>query len=459
MAKSKTIYRCPECKEYTSPKYFGKCPSCGKWVTPIEEDNLPEVKKTNSKVSKGEDKSEQLNKVITTGRPRIKTNISEFDRVFGGGIVVDSVNILGAPPGTGKSTLLLQVSEALGRQGYKVVYVSGEESKEQIKERGDRILTEISDNVHILSDTSMDNTIETIRIVDADFVIIDSIQVMELLSLDSSPGSITQVKEIGKVLNDMAKRSDKPRAIIVISQLTKADELKGPRDFEHLVDGVFYLEAEEYNELRRLYSTKNRFGSTGEVGIFEMDSVGLVPIDNPSQYFITERDEEEITGSALTVVKEGTRPILMEIESAVTDSYTPYPSRVSECLRKDQLSTLIAILEQSNIKFFDKNVIVKTTGAVKITEPSANLAVLMTIASSRHKKPLPTKTIFLGEVGLAGDIKKINNLDIRIKEADRMGFEEIVIPNQPTRIDESKLNIKINRFKKINDVISKYIRN
>lgn len=458
MAKSKKIFRCPECNDYTSPKSFGKCPLCGKWVTPIEEEDLPELKKVNSKISKGEDKSEQLNKVITNGRPRIKTNISEFDRVFGGGIVVDSVNILGAPPGTGKSTLLLQVSQALGKQGYKVVYISGEESKEQIKERGDRILNGISDNIYILSDTIMDNGIETIKNIDADFVIIDSIQVMQLLSLDSSPGSITQVKEIGNVLNDIAKRSRKPRAIIVISQLTKADELKGPRDFEHLVDGVFYLEAEEYNELRRLYSTKNRFGSTGEVGIFEMDSIGLVAIDNPSQYFITERDEDEIIGSALTVVKEGTRPILMEIESAVTTSYAPYPSRVSECLRKDQLSTLVAILEQTNIKLFEKNIIVKTTGGVKITEPSANLAVLMAIASSKHKKPLPTKTIFLGEVGLSGDIKKVNNLDIRIKEADRMGFEEIIIPNQPTRIEEDKLNIKIKRYKKLKDIIDSYIR-
>lgn len=458
MAKSKMIYRCSECMEYTSPKSFGKCPLCGKWVTPIEEENLPEIKKTNSKISKGEDKSEQLNKITTTGRPRIKTNISEFDRVFGGGIVVDSVNILGAPPGTGKSTLLLQVSQALAIQGYKVLYVSGEESKEQIKERGDRILEGISDNIYILSDTIMDNAIETINNVDADFIIVDSIQVMHLLSLDSSPGSITQVKEIGKILNDIAKRSNKPRAIIVISQLTKADELKGPRDFEHLVDGVFHLEAEEYNELRRLYSTKNRFGSTGEVGIFEMDSIGLVAIENPSQYFITERDEDKIMGSALTVVKEGTRPILIEIESAVTTSYTPYPSRVSECLRKDQLSTLIAILEQSGVKLFENNVIVKTTGGVKITEPSINLAVLMAIASSKFKKTLPTKTIFLGEVGLAGDIKKVNNLDIRIKEADRMGFEEIVIPNQPTRLEEDKLNIKIKRYKKLTDIVDSYIR-
>lgn len=458
MAKIKKLFRCSKCKEYTSPKTFGKCPMCGEWVTPIEEDEFQETKKLISKISKGEDNSQRLNTIKTTGRPRIKTNISEFDRVFGGGIVVDSVNILGAPPGTGKSTLLLQVSEALGKQGYKVVYISGEESKEQIKERGDRILEGISDNIYILSDTNIDNGIETIRKVDADFVIIDSIQVMQLSSLDSSPGSITQIKEIGKILNDIAKRDSKPRSIIVISQLTKADELKGPRDFEHLVDGVFYLEAEEYNELRRLYSTKNRFGSTGEVGIFEMDEIGLVPIDNPSKYFITEREEDLIMGSALTVIKEGTRPIIIEVESAVTSSYTTYPSRTSECLRKDQLATLVAILEQSNIKLFDKNIIVKTTGGVKLSETSANLSVIMAIASSKYKETLPTNTIFLGEVGLAGDIKKVNNLDIRIKEADRMGFEEIVIPNQPTRLEEDKLNIKIRRFKKLNEIIDTYIK-
>lgn len=448
MAKIKRVYKCSNCgKEYLKPT--GKCNICNNFGT-IEEVILNE---NTAKSINGIDKAERLNMVNTSIDSRLITGIDEFDRVFGGGIVNDSINILTAPPGTGKSTLLLQVCNTLAKQGLKVLYVSGEESKSQIKQRGDRILqNNIDDNILILTDNNIENIKKSIIDNSIDFIIIDSIQ--RIISSDSTSkeGSIIQTNIVANILTDICKNGDKKRACILVSQMTKDDEIRGSRELEHLVDGVFRLEAEEFSELRVLRGTKNRFGNI-DCGLFEMESDGMTPLENPSQYFTTNKDDGAI-GNSLTVIKEGTRPILLEIESAVTKSYTPFPTRISECLRKDQLSILVAILEQNNITLYDNNVIVKVTGGLKIKEPSVNLALLMAIASSKKKKPLSNKTIFLGEVGLAGDLKKVNSLDIRIKEADRMGFSEIIIPNQTIKIDTNSLNIKITKFKKLKEVIN-----
>lgn len=448
----KTVYKCSNCG-YKSPKWVGKCPNCGEWNT-LEE---TEETKCGAKMAKVTSKQpvSRLAEVETGNDQRLMTGITEFDRVMGGGIVRDSVTIITSPPGGGKSTLSLMAASALAKQGYRVLYASGEESDSQIKNRADRILDSIEQNIFILADTSMDRVLEAITEVDPDLIILDSIQTYALTDfLPSRAGNPTQTMECASALVSVAKNKKRPRAALMIGQMNKSDEIAGLRALEHLVDAVLVLEGEGADELRCLVATKNRFGSTGEMGFFTMTETGLASIDNPSEYFVTKRQKEDlVSGSALTVLKEGSRPVIAEIESLVSASFTPYPSRISETMKKDTMNTLISILEQrGNLKLYDKNVVIKTTGGLYLKEQAANLAVLMSIASSVYNKPIPADWAFIADVGLTGELKRVPSMESRVKELDRMGFQKVFIPISGLR--ETNLeNIEVIEMKFLSQLI------
>lgn len=380
---------------------------------------------------------------------------------MGGGIVKDSITIITARPGAGKSTLLLQVADALADKGNKVIYASGEESDSQIKNRADRILDKIHENIWVVQETSMNNVVEAVNEIQPDLVIIDSIQTFTMEEfLPARAGSPTQTMECANELLRIAKDDVSPRAVIIVGQMTKADELAGLRALEHLVDTVLIIEADNDEELRGLLSSKNRFGSTGETGFFQMSERGMVSIDNPSEFFMTKREDDEIvSGSTLTVIKEGSRAIITEIESLVSKTFTPYPTRIGETLGKDKLNTLISILEQrGGINLYDKNVIIKTTGGMKIREQGINLAVIMSIVSSVKEKGIRSDVAFIADVGLTGELKKVPSLESRVKELARMGFKKVYVAKDSFPKAVKFDDIQVRSLKTLNQVICDVFR-
>lgn len=451
--KKKTIYICENCG-YNSVGNLGKCPECDSWGS-LKETIIQEKKEVGNTKRVERKTIKRLQDIVSTNSDRIVTSMNEFNRVMGGGIVRDSITILAAKPGAGKSTLLLQVANDLARMDYKVLYASGEESESQIKSRADRIIDKINPKVWVMSDNSMDNVLETVEEIDPDLIIIDSIQTFILDEFSSSrSGSPTQTMECANELVRIAKNHNRPRAVIMVGQMTKEDEIAGVRALEHLVDSVLIIEGESGEELRTLLTTKNRYGSTGEMGFFYITDKGMISIDNPSEYFMTSREQNNVMpGSSITVVREGTRPIILEIESLVSDSFTPFPSRIGECLKREQLNTLVSIIEQrGGLKFYDKNVVIKTTGGIKLKEQASNLAVLMSIVSSVKHKGIPNDTVFIADVGLTGELKRVPSLEVRLRELDRMGFNiAYVAPNSGKKIKTSKL--KIIELETLRDVI------
>ena len=455
--KEKTVYICSSCGT-VSPKWMGVCPKCGEYNTFEEETVKNEPKSKSAVKSKKQARVLRLKSAQSGEGGRIITGINEFDRVVGGGLVKDSVTILSSPPGGGKSTLALAISNAAAALGLTVLYASGEESESQIKSRADRILKNINTNVWLMADNSMDNVISAANKTSADLIVIDSIQTFALSEfLPARAGNPTQTMGCAGELVQIAKGGEKPVAVIIIGQMNKSDELAGLRSLEHLADTVLLIDGNNEDELRSIMATKNRFGSTGEMGFFAMTEEGLVSIDNPSEFFVTERkDNDTVSGSAITVVREGSRPIILEVESLVSRSFTPYPQRIGESLKREQLNTLISILEERcGVNLFDKNVVVKAVGGLKLREPATNLAVIVSIASSFYNKPVPNKTAFVGDVGLTGEIKRVPSTELRIKELNRMGFKKVYISQEAYRnlknID--KLAIEICPKKYIREII------
>lgn len=454
--KLKTIYRCTNCGQ-EQIAWAGKCPSCGSWNTLVEE--VVEKKNNKSKISSKDHykKSNRLSDVKVDSSERILTSIEEFDRTIGGGIVKDSVSILTAKPGAGKSTLLLEISNTLAKNNHKILYISGEESESQIKNRANRIMDNISDNIYIISTNSMDTAINEIENVDPDIIFLDSIQTLALSEYNQRPGTPTQTIECANRIVDICKDSKRPRACIMIGHMTKSGEMAGLMTLEHLVDTVLVLEHESDSRLRVLRTTKNRFGYTGEIGLFDMIEDGLKEVNNPSRYFITPR-KSPVPGSALAVIKEGSRILTVEVESLVSHSFTPYPIRIGDSLRKDQLNTLISILEQrSGFNLYDKNVILKTTGGLKLSEQSVNLAIIMSIVSSLKKEGIGNKTVFIAEVGLTGELKRVPEVEKRVLELDRLGFEKVYISKGDYNFKNIK-NIEIIQLNTLNDVINDIFR-
>lgn len=453
MAKAKQVFVCTSCGQVYS-KWQGRCDGCREWNT-IEEQVVDTNKKNNARGAKSSFVSKRLMDVQGSASERIVTSIGEFNRVMGGGIVKDSLTIITARPGAGKSTLLLQVAQDVAGLGLNVLYASGEESESQIKNRAERILESIHPNIWIHSDISLNNVLLAVEEVDADLIIVDSIQTFIMEEYSSRPGSPVQTMECANALLQIAKNGKKPRAVIVVGQMTKDDEIAGVRALEHLVDAVLVIEGESGEELRGVTATKNRFGSTGEAAFFAMTEKGMEPIENPSEYFMTQRGaNEQVSGSALTVVREGSRPIIVEIESLVSTSYTPYPARISENMKREQLNTLISILEQrGKVQLFDKNVVVKTTGGLKLKEQAVNLAVVMSVVSSERGKGIPSDTLFIADIGLTGELKRVPTLEARLREADRMGYKRAYVAKRSLQRQIKLKNLTIIEKNTLSEVI------
>lgn len=424
MAKIKTSYICSECG-FESPKWYGKCPSCGEWNTLNEELNSQQTKNSLSNSFSTVNQVLALDDICGENDERIPTKIEEFDRVLGGGIVKGSLVLLSGDPGIGKSTILLQICQNLGSKGQKILYVSGEESANQIKLRAVRIGV-TTNNLFILSQTDLATIIECIKAEKPDIVIIDSIQTMVYEQMNSSAGSITQVRECTNVFMHTAKGLGIP--IFIVGHVNKDGAIAGPKVLEHIVDTVLYFEGERNYSYRILRGVKNRFGSTNEIGVFEMTADGLKEVLNPSLMMISGRPKNT-SGTCVACVMEGTRPILAEVQGLVCATGFGTPRRMSTGFDYNRMSMLLAVLEKRAGYFFNNmDAYVNVVGGLKLDEPAADLTVALALVSSLKDKAVDDKTIAFGEVGLAGEIRAVNNCEQRIAEAKRLGFERCIIP-------------------------------
>ena len=424
MAKIKTSYICSECG-FESPKWYGKCPSCGEWNTLNEELNIQQTKNSFSNSFSTVNQVLALDDICGENDERIPTKIEEFDRVLGGGIVKGSLVLLSGDPGIGKSTILLQICQNLGSKGHKILYVSGEESANQIKLRAVRIGV-TTKNLFILSQTDLATIVECIKAEKPDIVIIDSIQTMVYEQVNSSAGSITQVRECTNVFMHTAKGLGIP--IFIVGHVNKDGAIAGPKVLEHIVDTVLYFEGERNYSYRILRGVKNRFGSTNEIGVFEMTADGLKEVLNPSLMMISGRPKNT-SGTCVACVMEGTRPILAEVQGLVCATGFGTPRRMSTGFDYNRMSMLLAVLEKRAGYFFNNmDAYVNVVGGLKLDEPAADLTVALALVSSLKDKAVDDKTIAFGEVGLAGEIRAVNNCEQRISEAKRLGFERCIIP-------------------------------
>lgn len=424
MAKIKTSYICSECG-FESPKWYGKCPSCGEWNTLNEELNTQQPKSSLSNSFSAVNQVLALDDICGENDERIPTKIEEFDRVLGGGIVKGSLVLLSGDPGIGKSTILLQICQNLGSKGQKILYVSGEESANQIKLRAVRIGV-TTNNLFILSQTDLATIVECIKAEKPDIVIIDSIQTMVYEQVNSSAGSITQVRECTNVFMHTAKGLGIP--IFIVGHVNKDGAIAGPKVLEHIVDTVLYFEGERNYSYRILRGVKNRFGSTNEIGVFEMTADGLKEVLNPSLMMISGRPKNT-SGTCVACVMEGTRPILAEVQGLVCATGFGTPRRMSTGFDYNRMSMLLAVLEKRAGYFFNNmDAYVNVVGGLKLDEPAADLTVALALVSSLKDKAVDDKTIAFGEVGLAGEIRAVNNCEQRIAEAKRLGFERCIIP-------------------------------
>ncbi len=421
--KVKSVYICSECG-YESPKWYGKCPSCGEWNTMNEEIK----EKSTSSFSKAKISSYappvQIKDISTTDEIRYKTGLSELDRVLGGGIVKGSLILLGGDPGIGKSTILLQICEHLGKSN-KILYVSGEESKRQLKLRADRLNVN-SDNLYIQTQTDVELISETIRQDKPDLVMIDSIQTMSLTELQSSPGSITQVRECTNYLMRVAKSLDIP--LIIVGHVNKEGSIAGPKVLEHVVDAVLHFEGDKQMSYRILRAVKNRYGSTNEIGVFQMTDSGLNEVENPSQMLLSGRPKN-VSGTCVACAMEGTRPILAEIQGLATTTGYGNPRRMSTGFDYNRMSLILAVLEKrAGYYFSNTDTYINVVGGLRLDETAVDIAVAMALVSSLKDTVIPEDSIAIGEIGLAGEIRAVNHIMQRVSEAIRLGFKRIVIP-------------------------------
>ncbi|HEM3697061.1 TPA: DNA repair protein RadA [Streptococcus suis] len=423
IAKKKTTFVCQSC-EYHSPKYLGRCPNCGSWSSFVEEVDVAEVRNERVSLTGEKTRPMKLNEVSSIQVARTKTNMEEFNRVLGGGVVPGSLVLIGGDPGIGKSTLLLQVSTQLSTIG-TVLYVSGEESAQQIKLRAER-LGDIDSEFYLYAETNMQSIRTEIEKIKPDFLIIDSIQTIMSPDISSVQGSVSQVREVTNELMQIAKTNN--IATFIVGHMTKEGTLAGPRTLEHMVDTVLYFEGERQHTFRILRAVKNRFGSTNEIGIFEMQSQGLVEVLNPSEVFLEER-LDGATGSAIVVTMEGTRPILAEVQALVTPTMFGNAKRTTTGLDFNRASLIMAVLEKrAGLLLQNQDAYLKSAGGVKLDEPAIDLAVAVALASSYKDKPTNPQECFIGEIGLTGEIRRVNRIEQRINEAAKLGFTKVYAP-------------------------------
>jgi len=422
--KEKKVYFCRECG-YESAKWMGQCPGCRQWNT-FAEEKITVSKKRNSAALPGEKpEAVSITEVKSAGESRIFTNIGELDRVLGGGIVRGSLVLVGGDPGIGKSTLLLEMCKALVTEDAKVLYVSGEESLSQIKMRGVR-LGAYDEKILLLSDGDLENAEHAIEKCNPDVVVIDSIQTMFVNELDNVPGSVTQVREVTSRLMQLAKRLD--TAIFIVGHVTKEGTVAGPRTLEHMVDCVLYFEGDESSGFRMLRAVKNRFGSTNEIGVFSMTETGLNEVADPSQTFLSGRPVEA-PGSVVISSMEGSRAVLVELQALVSDSGFSMPRRTAVGLDYNRVNLLMAVLEKrGGVSLSGCDCYVNIAGGIRVNDPAADLGIVCAIYSSFRNRPVGDDTVIIGEVGLAGEIRGVQSLEMRVKEADKLGYKRVILP-------------------------------
>lgn len=452
MAKNQTVFVCSSCGN-ESPKWLGRCPACNEWNTFYEE-KVVKDKVTGQKRGLAVD-TVKLNTVETKNYERYKTSMDELDRVLGGGLVQGSLVLLGGEPGIGKSTLILQICDKV-KVDAPVLYVSGEESSSQIKMRADRLNIN-NENIFFLGETSIELIDEAIEKIKPGLIIIDSIQTMYSESITSAPGSVSQVREVTSKIMMMCKKQN--ITTIIIGHVTKDGAIAGPRVLEHMVDTVLYLEGERYFSYRVLRSVKNRFGSTNEIGLFEMREEGMTEIQNPSEILITERNGNP-SGSIIVASIEGTRPMLVEIQALVTPTAFGMPRRTGSGVDFNRLVVLMAVLEKrAGIPLSNQDAYVNIVSGIRIDEPAIDLGLALAIVSSYKNIPLPKDLIAIGEVGLTGEIRTVNSLEKRIKEADKMGFKTCLVSDSSMKQLKFKGNINVIGVKNIRDAINVTLNN
>ncbi len=448
MGKTKTKFVCQECG-YESPKWMGKCPGCSSWNTFVEEIQEKKTKKNSRGITSN--KIMKLKEIAVEEEKRISTSYSELDRVLGGGIVNSSLVLVGGDPGIGKSTLLMQTGDKVAKQDLNVLYVTGEESARQIKIRAERLGMD-SDNIYILAETNVEHIISSIEKLNPDLLILDSIQTIYNPEITSAPGSVSQVKEVTATIMRITKSSN--MSTFIVGHVTKQGSIAGPRVLEHMVDTVLYFEGDTQHSYRILRAVKNRYGSTNEVGVFQMRDSGLEEIINPSSFFLESRTENSY-GSVIAASMEGTRPLLIEIQALISHSSFGVPRRVTTGVDSSRAAMLMAVLEKkAGIQLQNSDAYINVIGGMQVKETAVDLPILCSIASSFKEVKIDQNTIIMGEVGLSGEVRGIKDIDKRIKEAQKMGFKRAVIPfSNSKNVKKDKDNIDLIEVKTIEEVL------
>ena len=454
MAKTKSAYFCQSCG-HESAKWLGRCPSCNEWNTFVEEI----IEKTSAKVPswKTSTGTQRLNKpskvddIQSITEARTLTGDLELDRVLGGGLVAGSVILIGGEPGIGKSTLMLQL--ALNISGKKILYVSGEESEQQIKMRAERITTSSKADCYILTETSTQNIFKQIEVLEPNIIIVDSIQTLHSSNIDSTPGSVSQVRECTAELLRFAKETDTP--VFLIGHITKDGTIAGPKILEHMVDTVLQFEGDRHHVYRILRSIKNRFGAAAELGIYAMHSTGLREVSNPSEILLSQRDEE-MSGIAISATLEGARPMLIETQALVSAAAYGTPQRSANGFDTKRMNMLLAVLEKRcGFRLSTRDVFLNIAGGIKVEDPAIDLAIMVAIISSHEDIAISSKICFAAEVGLSGEIRAVNRIEQRISEAEKLGFERIFISNYNLKgLILDRFKIEITPVRKIENVFS-----
>lgn len=454
MAKSKTTYFCQNCG-YETAKWLGKCPSCNEWNSLVEE----LIEKSSAKVpdwktsttTRRNNKATVIHEIVYQEEARIKTKDTELNRVLGGGIVPGSLILIGGEPGIGKSTLMLQL--ALDIDDLRILYVSGEESEQQLKMRAERINPSSKSECFILTETATQNIFKQIEQIEPNLVVIDSIQTLHSSNIESTPGSVSQVRECTSELLRFAKETGTP--VFIIGHITKEGSIAGPKVLEHMVDTVLQFEGDRHHVYRILRSIKNRFGPSSELGIYEMQGEGLREVTNPSEILLSQR-EESLSGIAIAAMLEGIRPMLIEVQALVGTSAYGTPQRTATGFDGKRMNMLLAVLEKRfGFRLSVMDVFLNIAGGLRVEDPAIDLAVLMAIISSQQDIPLSTEICFAGEVGLSGEIRAVNRIEQRIIEAEKLGFKQIYISSSNTKgVNLSKYQIIIHPFSKVEDVFN-----
>ena len=455
MPKVHTKFVCQNCGRQT-PRYMGRCPSCGEFNTMVEEVVEPSRPAASSRSASRSPyalrtQAQRLTEINTQEMPRLLVPIGEFNRVLGGGIVPGSIVLIGGEPGVGKSTLTLQTCVMIASTGTRVLYVSGEESAQQIKMRADRLELQ-ADELFLVTETNLAVILEQVNQVDPTVLVIDSIQTIYTEESESSPGSVSQVRECASRLQMLAKTGGV--SVFLIGHVTKEGAIAGPRVLEHIVDTVLYLEGDPFQAYRLLRSVKNRFGATSEVGVFEMSGAGMVEVTNPSEAFLAERVANS-PGTAVAVTMEGTRPLLVEIQALTSITAFGNPRRTPNGVDINRLLLISAVLtKRMGLKLFEQDIFVNVVGGMKVDEPASDMAMAIAIASSYYDKAIPNDLAVIGEVGLSGELRAVSQLPARLSEAAKLGFKRVLIPRLRRRLADVPEGLKLHEARNIGEALA-----